>query len=804
MPHFLPGTIFGPRMPDRGNEAHMPDRGRSHTEIAIIGAGFSGLGMAIRLRREGFNDFVILDSAGDVGGTWWWNTYPGCRCDTPSRLYSYAFAPNPDWSETYARQPEILAYLRSCAQRENILPYIRFHTEVTAAAWDESRNLWVLDTTGGQLTATSVVNATGALSEPKYPNIPGLETFTGTSFHSARWNHDYDLTDKRVAVIGTGASAVQIVPEIAPITAQLDVYQRSPAWVPPHTGRATAALERRLLRKIPAAQRLPRAEVYYQRELYALGWTRWRQPVTALEAICRAHLRRQVRDPAVRRKLTPDYRLGCKRPTPSNTYLRMFNRTNVELVTDGIVEVRPHSIVTADGTERDVDAVIFATGFHVTDSPMLTRIRGRDGRTLGEVFDGSPRAYLGTTIDGFPNTYTLLGPNTGNLTTSVVLMVESQIDYVLACLSSMREKNLASIEPTPQAVADHTERVRELSKDSVWLTGGCQSWYLDRNGHNSTLWPDFSWRFDELTRAFQPKDHIMTSRAPVTERPARIAGIRTRVIELDGEGPAFVFLHGLTDCADFWHPTLARLSAAGRRAVAVDLPGFGVADPLRAGPVLPQLDTFVEALVSDVAHRTGAKVILVGHSMGACAALRFAQRRPQQLVGVVAAPPVGFDAPWLSLLSGVGKSPAVRRPLRSVELLPASVRRRVIAALWKTVALNQRTSATTEFLAAYTGYFESRIDRYLDATVRFLAEIPRAYEIEQIRHPLLLVWGDKDRLAKPSSAARILATVPDSRLELLPGVGHCPAIEAPDRIAQALLAFTADLDAATITEGAQL
>jgi cation diffusion facilitator CzcD-associated flavoprotein CzcO/pimeloyl-ACP methyl ester carboxylesterase len=798
---IFPTTILGPRSPKRVNAKALLDAQRTHTEIAVIGAGFSGLGMAIRLVREGFDDFIVLEKGADVGGTWWWNTYPGCRCDTPSRLYSYAFAPNPNWTETYARQPEIQTYLRDVAERENILPHIRFDTEVRAARWDETRNVWVLDTTGGLLTATSLVNASGALSEPKIPDLPGLDTFAGNTFHSARWNHDYDLTGKRVAVIGTGASAVQIVPEIAPIVKQLDVYQRSPAWVPPHSGRLTSALERMLLRTVPAVQRLPRAEVYYQRELFAIGWTKWRRPVAVLEAVCRAHLRRQVHDPAVRRKLTPDYRLGCKRPTPSNTYLPTFNRGNVELVGDGIREIRPYSIVAADGTEREVDTIVFATGFHVTDPPMATRLHGRDRRSLAEVFSGSPRAYLGTTVEGFPNAYTLLGPNTGNLTTSVVLMVESQIDYVLACLRTVRERRLASIEVTPQAVAEHTRHIRTLSRDTVWLTGGCESWYLDRNGNNSTLWPDFSWRFDALTRRFRPEDHIMKSTSRITEQIRQFAGVCTRTIELEGAGPAFVFLHGLTDCADFWRPTLQLLADAGRRAVAVDLPGFGAADPLGDGPVLPQLDTFVDALVSDVEDRTGQPVILVGHSMGGCAALRFAQGGSAGLLGVVAAPPVGFEATRLAALGALGKVPAARAMLRGLCATPAAVRRRFIAEGWKMVALADRRAAPRGFLDAYIGYFESAFGRYVDTALTFLGEIGNAYAIEDIHHPLLLVWGTRDRLANPESAAHILATVPDSRLELIEGIGHCPALEAPERFTAALLVFAADLQ--TTTQGAR-
>ncbi|WP_409185935.1 alpha/beta fold hydrolase [Amycolatopsis sp. VS8301801F10] len=779
----VPTTIFGAKLGPRRNPSAIPDE-RHHFHTLIVGAGFSGLGMAIRLKRDGIHDFAVLERATDVGGTWFANTYPGCRCDTPSRLYSFAFAPNPDWTETYARQPEIHAYLRRLAEREHLLGHLRFGTDVTGARWDDTEQRWRIATSSGEYTATCLIGAMGPLSAPKIPDFPGKDTFAGPAFHSARWDHDVDLTGKRVAVIGTGATAVQIVPEAAKIAGRLDVYQRSAAWVPPHTGRRTSRLERALYRMAPFAQRLPRAGVYYQRELYVRAWTRSRRQARAMEAVVGAHLRRQIRDPELRRKLTPDYRLGCKRPTPSNDYYPAFTCSTVDLITDGIAEIRPHSIVAADGTERDVDVIVYATGFHVTDAPHQHFIRGRDGRTLDEAWNGSPNAYLGTTVSGFPNLFLLLGPNTGNLTTSVVLMAESQIDYVLASLRALR--SAATIEPRPEAQAAYTADIQTRSAGSVWLQGGCESWYLDRTGRNSTLWPDFSWRFDARTRHFRPEHHILTPKAGTTiaERTVTVAGTRTRLLELAGTGPTLLFVHGVTDCADFWRPVFAHLAAAGRRAIAVDLPGFGHADPLRPGPVLPQLDKFLDELLAE----TGAAVV-VGHSTGGTLALRLAERAPEELLGVVAAPPAGLAATALHALGA--RLP--RWPLAPIRLLPDRVRRKLIAAFWTSIAVADRGAVTPEFLNAYTGFFSTNFARYLGTAQLVLRELRDACHLDRVRHPLLLIWGTRDRLSAPQSAQQILDAVPGSRLVTVEGAGHCPAVESPARFAAATLAFANSL-----------
>jgi cation diffusion facilitator CzcD-associated flavoprotein CzcO len=391
-----------------------------HHQTVIVGTGFSGLGMAIRLLKDGERDFVLLERAGEVGGTWRDNTYPGCRCDVPSHLYSFSFAPNPNWSSTFSPQPEILDYLRDVARRFGVMPHVRFHTELETAEWDEGDALWRLETSQGPMSAEVLVLGQGPLSEPRLPDLPGLDRFEGSAFHSARWDHEHDLEGERVAVIGTGASAIQFVPEIQPRVGQMHVFQRTPPWVVPHPNRAMTAGERALYNRLPAAQLAMRAGVYWARESFVLQF-RHRRFGRLVEGLALRHLRKQVPDPELREKLIPDYAMGCKRILPTDEWYPALTKPNVELVTDAIAEVRPHSVVTADGAEREVDTIIFGTGFHVTDIPVAEMVRGREGRTLADDWDGSPEAYKGAAVAGYPNLFFLVGPNTGLGHNSIVL-----------------------------------------------------------------------------------------------------------------------------------------------------------------------------------------------------------------------------------------------------------------------------------------------------------------------------------------------------------------------------------------------
>src|SRR5215218_7439097 len=450
----------------------------SEVEIAVVGSGFSGLCMAVKLREAGIEDFLVLERGAEVGGTWWFNTYPGCGCDVPSHLYSFSFAPNPDWTRTYSRQPEIEAYLQRVAEDFDVERSIRFETTVTGAAWDQDEQRWRVATDKGEVRARVLVSAAGALSEPRTPDIDGLERFQGRMFHSAQWDHDYDVTGKRVAVIGTGASAIQFVPAIAPDVAQMHVFQRTAPWVMPHTDRPISPRDRALYRRFPLLQRLVRGGIYSARELLVLGFVKQPRLMKLVELLARKHMDSQISDPELRRKVEPGYTIGCKRILPSNTWYSALGRDNVELVTDPIARVTDRGIVTGDGTEREVDAIIFGTGFNVIDMPVARYVRGRAGRTLDECWQGSPRAHMGSTVPGFPNLFMLLGPNTGLGHSSMVYMIESQVAYVVDALKAMRRRGATTAEVKAEAVRDFVEDLDAKMQDTVWNTG-CSSWYLD-------------------------------------------------------------------------------------------------------------------------------------------------------------------------------------------------------------------------------------------------------------------------------------------------------------------------------------
>jgi cation diffusion facilitator CzcD-associated flavoprotein CzcO len=489
----------------------------NQVDIAIVGTGFSGLGMAIRLKQEGRDDFVVLERGSEVGGTWHYNTYPGCACDVPSHLYSYSFAPNPEWSQTYSPQPEIGAYLRRCADEFGIRPHIRLNTSVEAAEWLEDEGRWRIDTDKGEVLARVLVAGLGPLAEPKFPDIPGLESFEGNAFHSARWDHDHDLTGERVASIGTGASAIQLVPSIQRDVAKLHVFQRTAPWIFPHGNRPIRDWERRLYRRVPLAQKLVRGGVYAMRELAVLGFVKRPELMRVAERMAKRHMRSQISDPELLEKVTPDYTIGCKRILPSNRWYRALGKENVELVTDSIAEVRPHSIVTADGVEREVDTIIFSTGFHVADMPVGAMVRGRGGQTLDDLWQGSPRAHLGSTVPGFPNLFVMLGPNTGLGHSSMVYMIESQIAHVLGALREMDRRGSAAVEVRAEVVDRFNTRLEEQLDGTVWNTG-CASWYLDDTGRNATLWPDWTWKFRRRTARFDPNNYEFHAPAPVRER----------------------------------------------------------------------------------------------------------------------------------------------------------------------------------------------------------------------------------------------------------------------------------------------
>lgn len=478
-----------------------------HVRVLIAGAGFSGLGAAIRLSKAGIDDYVVVEKARDVGGTWEANSYPGCACDVPSVLYSYSFARNPDWSSTFSPQPEIYAYLQRTAREFGVMPKVHLRTELLDAYWDETARQWQITTTRGSLTATIFINATGPLSDVAIPEIPGQESFEGNVFHSARWDHSYDLAGKRVAVIGTGASAIQFVPEIQPLVEHYVLFQRTAPWILPRRDRTYTRAEKTLFRRVPLFQRLSRYVTYWYRESYVIGFTQVRAALRIAEVAGHINIRRQIKDKELRKKVAPTFRLGCKRVLMSNTYYRALDQANAEVNTSGIAQINRNSVIANDGTQYPVDCIIYGTGFHVTDAAIAKHVKGRSGRTLDEVWKGSPEAYLGITVADFPNYFHMVGPNTGLGHSSIVFIIEAQLRYIIDAITQISGRRLATIEPTQQAQREWVDLVQEKSQGTVWLAGGCNSWYIDEKGRNSTLWPGFTFTYRKLTAKADPQKH---------------------------------------------------------------------------------------------------------------------------------------------------------------------------------------------------------------------------------------------------------------------------------------------------------
>jgi cation diffusion facilitator CzcD-associated flavoprotein CzcO len=383
-------------------------------DVLIIGTGFAGLGMAIRLKQAGVHRFTVLEQDDGVGGTWRANQYPGAACDIPSHLYSFSFEPNPRWTRSYGEQSEILAYLEGCATKYGVLPHCRFNVQVTRATFDERASVWEVEAKDGRRwRARALVSGCGGLSRPSYPDIPGMDSYAGPKFHTARWNHDVSLDGKTVGVVGTGASAIQVVPAIAPKVGQLHLFQRTPPWIMPKPDRSIGAREQGLFSRVPALQRLARTAQYWTHEWRAAAFVHEPRLLKRAEPLARRYLASRVRDPELRAKLTPKYTLGCKRILLSNDYYETLQRPNVEVVTGGIERVTPKGVLTKGGVERTLDALVLATGFQASEAVAPFDVRGRGGRSLESEWAGGAEAYLGASVAGFPNFFMIIGPNTG-------------------------------------------------------------------------------------------------------------------------------------------------------------------------------------------------------------------------------------------------------------------------------------------------------------------------------------------------------------------------------------------------------
>lgn len=497
-------------------------------DILVIGTGFAGIGMGVRLRQMGLTDFVILEQADGVGGTWRDNTYPGAACDVQSHLYSFSFEQNPRWSRMFAEQHEILDYLNHVADKYGVRPHIRFGCQVVGAEWSDARGQWKVTLQDGRvLSARALIAGSGGLSRPAWPELPGRDAFRGTAFHTARWDHEFDFEGKVVGVIGTGASAIQVVPAIAPRVKELKLFQRTPPWVMPKPDRSIRGWEQRLFAALPFTQRLFRESLYWQLESRVLGFVVQPKWMEQARRIALRHLRAEVRDPELRAKLTPNYAFGCKRVLMSNDYLQALQRDNVEVVTDPIAEVRAHSIATRDGRERALDAIIYATGFQVGDwNSAPFEIRGTGGLDLTEAWRGGAEAYLGVSVAGFPNFFLITGPNTGLGHSSMVYMIESQIQYIASCLDTMRRQRLGAVDVRKDVQDRFNRNLHARMARTIWSVGGCSSWYTTSAGKNTALWPGFTYDFRKRTRQFELAKYVARSlpHEASTEHAASLAG----------------------------------------------------------------------------------------------------------------------------------------------------------------------------------------------------------------------------------------------------------------------------------------
>jgi len=491
--------------PTTENAAQKPP---VRTRALIIGTGFSGLGMGIALQRQGV-EFLILEKADDIGGTWRDNTYPGCACDIPSHLYSFSFEPKADWKNLFSYQEEIQDYLQGVTDKYGLRRFIVFNSLVNRAHWDDDEFRWhVFTADGREYVAQFLISCAGALHLPSIPDFDGRDQFAGPAFHSAEWDHGVDLTGKRVAVIGTGASAIQIVPEIVGTVAELLLYQRTPPWVVPRTNDELPAGLRRALENIPGLRLAFRGGIYGLQEALAVSMTKRPWLLKAGELLGKWNIRRSVKDRELRRKLTPRYQIGCKRILNSSTYYDAVADPKTKLITEGIARITRDGIVTVDGVEHKVDVIVYATGFHVSDSFRYVEIKGLNGEDLGDRWNREgPIAHRGTSVADVPNVFFLLGPNTGLGHNSMVYMIESQIHYVVEAVKAVDKAGAEALAPTRAAQDAFNDGLQERLGHSVWNTGGCASWYLDEHGNNRVLWGGYTWEYRLATRKLEPAEY---------------------------------------------------------------------------------------------------------------------------------------------------------------------------------------------------------------------------------------------------------------------------------------------------------
>lgn len=460
----------------------------------IVGAGISGIAAAIKLSEAGLDNFKIIEKAAQVGGTWRENTYPGCGCDVPSALYSYSFAPSSKWSHLFAKQPEILSYLQEVSETYGVQDKIEFNNELLNARWDEVRQLWQLETQNGLYQAKAVIFATGPITEPQIPQIEGLESFGGKMFHSAKWEHDYDLKGKRIAVIGTGASAIQFVPQIQPLAKQLLVFQRTAPWVLPKPDLPLGPYSKAVLSKFPALQAGWRQSVAGSLNLINFGL---RNPsfLKPVNTAAKQLLKLQIKDPVLRRHVTPNFLVGCKRILFANNYYPALAQDNTRLIPHGLIKVEGNTVIAANGERHEVDVIIWGTGFEVSHPPIGRRVINEKGQRLADLWkDTSPEAYLGTSLEHVPNAFLMLGPNV-LVYDSFIGLAEAQLQYIVDGLLQIKSQGISKLTIKPEVIRRHNEKVQMHLQTTVFNSGGCKSYYLDQNGRNFAAWP---WSLKQL------------------------------------------------------------------------------------------------------------------------------------------------------------------------------------------------------------------------------------------------------------------------------------------------------------------
>lgn len=482
-------------------------KGALKTEVAVIGTGFAGICMGIQLKKAGITDFIILERADDIGGTWRDNTYPGAACDVSSHMYSFSFEPKPDWSRMYSPQQEIQEYLWHCTHKYSLEPYIRFNSNVVGSFFNEETGYWTIKVENGHdIIAKFIVNGMGPLNRAIIPSIKGQETFTGTSFHSSHWDHQYDINDKKIAVIGTGASAIQIVPSIADKVKELYLYQRTAPWVLPKADREMTGIEKWLFKSLPLTQKTLRSVVYWINEATVIGivinpsLTKW------IEKVALKFLEKAVPDPVLREKVTPKYTIGCKRILLSNEYYPALSRPNVDVINDGIDRIDGNKIYTKDGSFREVDAIVYATGFQASEYPKELVVKGIGQKDLLQTWKDGPEAYLGTVVNGFPNMFLVIGPNTGLGHNSMVFMIEASVNYIVKAIKTVRNKGMRYLNVKEEIQEAYNAEIQKKLEKTVW-NSGCNSWYLTSTGKNTTVWPGFTFEYWQKTRNIRPADY---------------------------------------------------------------------------------------------------------------------------------------------------------------------------------------------------------------------------------------------------------------------------------------------------------